>query len=68
MNNVTLLLVCENCGSQDVEIKAWIYANTGKYAGETDDSDKGYCPKCDKRVYLTDLEEYKRKQKENETD
>lgn len=42
---------CEECGSTDVEIKAWIKINEGgRYASDCEDFDRSYCNNCNENV------------------
>lgn len=49
------ILVCENCGSDNVQVLAWVDANTNEYADEAacGDINDYYCTKCEKNVKLT---------------
>jgi hypothetical protein len=43
--------ICKNCGSKDVEFKAWVSANTGiksttEYLEQSED-DETWCNKCE---------------------
>ena len=41
------MLVCEDCGSKDVQVLAWVDANTNEYKGEgpNNGSDQNWCEK-----------------------
>ena len=38
---------CRNCGSDDVEIRAWIHQKTGNISGETGDDGDTWCNTCE---------------------
>jgi Zn finger protein HypA/HybF involved in hydrogenase expression len=45
-------LACSECGSKNVQVKAWVYPNdSNRYAGETDDGE-AWCEDCDEHVSL----------------
>lgn len=49
-------IVCAECLSPNVQLKAWIDPNTNKVfddAGHWDASDNNYCFDCDRPVTLT---------------
>ncbi len=60
------MLVCEDCGSKNVQVLAWVDANTNKYKeeGPNNGSDQNWCEKCDKHVYLTDEDVYNEKEED----
>ena len=37
---------CTNCGSQNIEIKKWVNANTDEVGTDCED-ETGWCPDCD---------------------
>ena len=43
-------LVCSKCGSKNVQVTAWVYANTNRYAGEADGD--VWCEDCDEHTTL----------------
>lgn len=45
------VLVCEECGSLNVQVKAWVNANTGIFVTESDDK-TGWCEDCNVHVEL----------------
>ena len=54
----TSYLACSECGSKDVQVKAWVYPNdNNSYAGDIDDGEV-WCENCDEHVSL-DLVELK---------
>lgn len=54
------ILVCEKCGSKDVEYLAWVDANTHEYKCSSDlDEEGNFCNKCREHVYLVTEKEYK---------
>ena len=47
-------LVCEICGSRDVQVKAWIDPNTNEICDECwGDKEDCWCCDCQENVYLT---------------
>ena len=46
--------ICSNCGSDDVEIQAWININTNEVTsiGITNDEDDCWCNKCEDHYNL----------------
>lgn len=53
------IFVCAECGSPDVEIKAWINANTDEYLSDADDDCYGrWCDQCEDNTGLCNKEEY----------
>lgn len=53
-------LVCEKCGGKNIQVLAWVDANTHKYKGEGPciDTDSNWCEDCKAHVYITDEEVY----------
>lgn len=42
------ILVCSECGSLQIQVTAWIYANRYPgFAGGDGPTDQVYCPRCD---------------------
>lgn len=41
-------LVCEDCGKTNIQVKAWIDANTNRYISDAGDGDSGdnWCDDC----------------------
>lgn len=55
------IFVCECCGSQDIQIRAWVDGNTNEYISEiTDDDDDFWCDSCEEHHGFLTLEEYKK--------
>ncbi len=52
------MLVCEDCGSKEIEILAWVDANTNEYKSDgTDYHNDRWCQKCDGHVkFVTEAE------------
>jgi Zn finger protein HypA/HybF involved in hydrogenase expression len=57
-------LVCSECGSKNVQVTAWVNANTNRYTGDTDD-DEAWCEDCDEHVTLDLIKRKARKGKKN---
>lgn len=45
------MLVCNKCGSTQVQVLAWVDANTNEYMGEFD-SDAAWCDNCEENCSL----------------
>ena len=70
MNDDDKILVCEECGSSDVQIKAWINANTLQFVDDSGDCDRysNWCGNCQEHVYLCSRSNYlKNREKDNDT-
>ena len=53
------ILVCVECGSPEVEVKAWVNANTDEFISDIDDDYCGrWCDQCDDNADLCTKEEY----------
>ena len=52
------LLCCPHCGSTDVEVHAWVNANTNEYKSECDDHE-AWCPNCSHITGLITVEEFR---------
>jgi hypothetical protein len=61
------ILVCETCGGKNVQMKAWVNANTLEYV-ETSDYDDDYCEDCKDITCLITEAEYKENQEEERED
>lgn len=49
-------LVCSNCGGSNVQIKAWVDANTHEVIeiiGSDGDKEDNWCSDCESHVHLT---------------
>jgi hypothetical protein len=47
------LWLCDECGSPDTEVSAWIHANTGRDTGGEGPASRPYCPTCEAEASLT---------------
>jgi hypothetical protein len=59
------ILVCENCGSRNVETMAWVKLNkSNSFSGyiEIEDPYRNWCCDCESHVLLITLSEYKNKE------
>jgi hypothetical protein len=58
-------LVCEECGSDQIQSKEWVWVNSAKleggYSGEREDN---WCCKCEDHVYFTTEEKWLEHKKE----
>ncbi len=53
------IFVCNDCGSPEVELKAWVNANTDEYISDADDDDSGrWCNQCESNTDLCNKAEY----------
>ena len=53
------VLVCQECGSREIQMMAWVDPNTLKYASSIDaDSDDQWCDACQEHVWFCSLEEF----------
>lgn len=52
------MLVCSGCKGKNVQVPAWIDANTNEYKGEYPD-DAAWCDDCEEYVKLEILNEQK---------
>ena len=63
------ILVCESCGSKDIETQAWVKVNENDkcngYLG-IDDNDNNWCCQCEEHVEIITLTEYEERQSEDE--
>lgn len=56
------ILVCNECGSTDVQEQAWVDANTKSYIGfNGDDRDDRWCEECDGHNLLCNMKKFKEK-------
>lgn len=52
-------LCCENCGSINVDMQAWIDVNTLKFKSD-DGTETYYCNKCFENVNVTTIETWRK--------
>lgn len=52
-------LVCSDCGSRDVQVLAWVWANTDEYADSHSGTSEAWCERCRRHVVLLTQGEYK---------
>jgi hypothetical protein len=59
MSKSIIKLVCSQCGSRNVEAKAWVDANTNKYKGDAvlDDEDT-WCSDCQEHTGLVTEDDF----------
>lgn len=54
------IYVCEICGSKQMEIIAWVDANTGEYISDTEDGGNGeWCVECEAHHGCCSLKDFK---------
>ena len=51
------LLVCQECGSTDVDVLAWVNINTNEYMSDAGDSDM-FCNFCQEETRVLTNDEY----------
>lgn len=51
MTNWKRLLICRECGSTDVNVRAWVDANTNEYVDDVDEGE-AFCNECEADVML----------------
>lgn len=54
------ILVCEECGSSNVQMRAWVNANTLDYTSDSGDTDRDnyWCEDCEEHNYLCSRSDY----------
>ena len=53
------VLVCERCGSREIQMMAWVDPNTLEYVSSIDaDADDQWCEACQEHVWFCSLEEF----------
>ena len=53
------VLVCQECGSREIQMMAWVDPNTLEYASSIDaDADDQWCEACQEHVWFCSLEEF----------
>ena len=57
------ILVCDSCGSRQIEIQAWVDANNVEYLSDVDDDDTDckWCAECNENQNFCTLSEYKQR-------
>jgi len=45
LRSLVSTLCCESCGNIDIQIEAWVFANTNSYVEDVD-TGRGYCDIC----------------------
>ncbi len=60
------MLVCEECGGKNIQVLAWVDANTNKYKDEGPDLGltKSWCDDCEDHTPLIKEDEYSDKEDE----
>jgi Zn finger protein HypA/HybF involved in hydrogenase expression len=53
------ILICPNCGSENIEMKCWVTINTN-FVGEAATFDEAdyWCPNCETHQYPINKKEY----------
>lgn len=53
------MLVCEQCGGKNIQILAWVDANTYEYrSGGCGEEDDRWCEDCQEHVTFVDEDEF----------
>lgn len=56
------ILVCDSCGSRQIEIQAWVDANSSEYLSDLENGMSGqHCAECEASVNFCTLTEYKQR-------
>lgn len=52
-----MTLICGKCGSTNIQVRAWVDANTHEFAGEIDEfSDSCWCEDCQDETFMLEKE------------
>ena len=61
------MLVCSKCGGSNIQLLAWIDANTNEYRNEgTNEYEDKWCEDCSSHTFFTSEEEYLQNLEDNE--
>ena len=61
------MLVCNKCGSKDIQVLAWVDANTNEYKEEgTNQYEDMWCNNCESHTFFVYEEEYSQNIEDNE--
>ena len=48
------ILTCYSCGGKNVQVQAWVNANTNEYVSETDNGE-AWCEDCEEHTKLKEI-------------
>lgn len=54
-------LVCSECGCEQIEVRAWVDANTDEFISDTDDNSGHWCTECDAETRFCTKAEYRQR-------
>lgn len=54
-NSLNHRYVCSECGSPNIQVQAWVNANTNEYVDDIGDSTECWCEDCDKHTKLKEV-------------
>lgn len=60
MSKKKLKYCCSECGGTNIQVQAWVDANTLKYISDNWDDDECWCSDCNKNVLIMDIDDYER--------
>ena len=51
------MVVCSECGCKNIEVRAWVDANTNKFISDFEDTD-GWCQDCGEHMTFVDEKDF----------
>lgn len=54
-NSLSHRYVCSECGSPNIQVQAWVNANTNEYVDDITDNAECWCEDCDKHTKLKEV-------------
>lgn len=54
----TTILVCSECGGDNIQVKAWVDANTNQFISDTSEGEDSWCENCLKHVEFESEDEF----------
>ena len=57
------MVVCSECGGKNIEVRAWVDANTNEYISDFEDTE-GWCQDCSEHMRFMNEEEYNKLDKD----
>lgn len=55
-NSLNHKYVCSNCGSPNIQVQAWVNANTHEYVEDVTDNAECWCENCGKHTKLKEVQ------------
>ena len=55
LNSLNHRYVCSECGSPNIQVQAWVNANTNEYVDDITDNAECWCEDCDKHTKLKEV-------------